>query len=156
MEWVDPVCFSYGSFIQTHCTSKYIIWRNDKCQGNSLYMHTCMRFEVLTAVKMSVLVSWAVTLFGPVGTGDIYFLQPSWKWGQYVPPQPWYLPTSPHGVTAQKTKIGMNTTKFQTVKFGTIWGLTSVSGLALSANTDILVLASERTLLQHQSHLPTP
>jgi hypothetical protein len=28
-----------------------------------------------------------------------------WRWRRYVPSKRWYLPTSPHGVTAQKTKI---------------------------------------------------
>jgi hypothetical protein len=29
-------------------------------------------------------------------------MEAAWRWRQYVPPKPWYLPTSPHGVTTKK------------------------------------------------------
>jgi hypothetical protein len=51
-----------------------------------------MRFEVLTVVKMSMLVFWVVTQY-------------ALKKEVYVPPKCWYLPTSPHGVTTEKTNI---------------------------------------------------
>jgi hypothetical protein len=53
-------------------------------------IHLC---EVLTAVKMYMLVFWVVMLLQP------------WRWRQYVSPKRWYLPTSPHDVTTQKTNI---------------------------------------------------
>jgi hypothetical protein len=28
-----------------------------------------------------------------------------WRWGQYVPPERWHLPASPHGITIQKTNV---------------------------------------------------
>jgi hypothetical protein len=45
------------------------------------------RFHVFTALKMLLLVFWIVTL----------------RWRQYVSLKHWCLPTSPHGVTIQKT-----------------------------------------------------
>jgi hypothetical protein len=32
-----------------------------------------------------------------------------WRWTQYVSPKRWYLPTSPHSVTTQKTNIDIFT-----------------------------------------------
>jgi hypothetical protein len=56
------------------------------------------------------LVFWAVTPCGLVRgyhseehTASI-LLQPG-RWRQCVPPKRWYLPTIPHGVTAQKTTV---------------------------------------------------
>jgi hypothetical protein len=53
-----------------------------------------MRFEVLTFVKMSVSVFWVATPCGLVG-----------RWRQYVHLKLWYLRTSPHSITTQKTNI---------------------------------------------------
>jgi hypothetical protein len=55
--------------------------------------------------------------------GGTYFLhlrvwsfdiQP-WRWRQYVPPKCRYLPTSPHGVTTQKTNTDIFTTVIKSV-----------------------------------------
>jgi hypothetical protein len=69
-----------------------------------------MRFAVPTARRMLMVVVWVVMLYVLVGGyqhfGETYclHLQPlSWK--QYVPPKRWYLPTSPHDITIQKTTI---------------------------------------------------
>jgi hypothetical protein len=35
-----------------------------------------------------------------------WVVRPS-RWGQYVHPENWYLPTSPNGVTTQKTTVDM-------------------------------------------------
>jgi hypothetical protein len=34
-----------------------------------------------------------------------------WRWRQYVSPKHWYLPVSPHGITACKTNIIIFTTE---------------------------------------------
>jgi hypothetical protein len=69
-----------------------------------------MRFEVLTAVKMSMLVLWVVTPFRLAGRyrrfGETYCLHlKGCKWRQYFPLKNYHPPTSPHGVTTQKTNI---------------------------------------------------
>jgi hypothetical protein len=57
---------------------------------------------------LSMLFFWIITSCGLVGRyqrfGGTYclYLQ-GWRWKQYVPPKRWYLPTSQHGVTSQKT-----------------------------------------------------
>jgi hypothetical protein len=60
-----------------------------------------MRFEVLTAVKMSMLLFWIVTPCGLVGRyqgfGGTYCFHL----------QGWYLPAGPHGISTQKTKIDL-------------------------------------------------
>jgi hypothetical protein len=54
-----------------------------------------MRFEVLTAVKMTMAVFWIVALCEHVGGCQRH----------YVPLKRWYPPASPHGVTIKKTTI---------------------------------------------------
>jgi hypothetical protein len=51
--------------------------------------------KVLAVVKMSMLVFCVVMTCRLVGQ--------HWRWRQYVPPKHWYLPTSPHSVSTQKT-----------------------------------------------------
>jgi hypothetical protein len=84
-------------------------------------------FGVLTAMKMSMLVVRVVMPCGPVGRyrrfgGTYLHLQP-WKphfgernclhlqpgrWREYISLKSWYLPRSPHGITAQKNNTGGN------------------------------------------------
>jgi hypothetical protein len=73
-----------------------------------------MRFEVLATLKVSIFVFWVVTPCGLIGIyqgfGEIYCLHlQGWRWRRYsyVSPKPWYLPTSQHAVTTQKTNIDM-------------------------------------------------
>jgi hypothetical protein len=84
-----------------------------------------VRFEVLTTVKMSMLVFWFVTPCGlniseerttstsrasEERTVSIFRIEAldmetglkPWIWRQYVPAKCWCLTTSPHGVTNQK------------------------------------------------------
>jgi hypothetical protein len=66
-----------------------------------------LRFEVLIAVKMPMLVFWVVMPCGLVGGTYSLCLQPK-KWRQYVPPKCsayLYLPTSSHDVTTQKINM---------------------------------------------------
>jgi hypothetical protein len=66
-----------------------------------------VRYEVLVAVKMSMLLLLAALLRGLVGRNQHFWktyclhLQ-GWRWRQYVSLKLWFLPTSPHGVTTQK------------------------------------------------------
>jgi hypothetical protein len=58
-----------------------------------------------------MLVFWVVIPCGPVGRhqrfGRPYFLHlHHWSWRPYVPEKR-YLPTSPHGITTQKTNINL-------------------------------------------------
>jgi hypothetical protein len=53
------------------------------------------RSEVLKAIKMTKLVSWAAA---PCGLAD----------RQHISPKHWHQPTSPHGITTQKTIIFTN------------------------------------------------
>jgi hypothetical protein len=69
-----------------------------------------MKFEVLPAVKMSMLVFWVVTPCGLAvryqrlrGTYCLH-LQ-GWKWRKYVAPKRCYPPLSPQGVTTQKINM---------------------------------------------------
>jgi hypothetical protein len=79
--------------------------------NNVLKAKLPLRFEVLTAVKISTLVFWVVTPCGLVGRYQrfggthCHHLQHFGRLLQYVPPKRWYIPTSPHGVTTQKTSI---------------------------------------------------
>jgi hypothetical protein len=56
------------------------------------------RFEISTAVKMLMSVFWVVMSCGLARSSAL-------KMDTYVSPKLWYLPTSPYGVTAQKTNI---------------------------------------------------
>jgi hypothetical protein len=68
----------------------------------------CMRFEVLTTMNMPMLIFWVVTLCEEnINVSEAIFclqLQGS-RWRHYVLPKRWYLPTSPHGFTLEKTII---------------------------------------------------
>jgi hypothetical protein len=72
--------------------------------GKRIYM----RFEVLTAVRMTMF--WVVApcrlvgRYQRLGETHCLHLQP-WRWKQYVYPKRWYLPTSLHGVISQKNYI---------------------------------------------------
>jgi hypothetical protein len=62
---------------KSHFTAVLILIWNGKHQG--------LKFDILIAVKMLMLVFW--------------------RWRQYVPLKGWYLPTSPHGITTKKPNI---------------------------------------------------
>jgi hypothetical protein len=69
-----------------------------------------LRCEVLTAVKTSTMVFWVVTPCGLVDRhwsfGKTYCIHlQTWRWRPCVPPNIWYLLTSPHGATTQKTTV---------------------------------------------------
>jgi hypothetical protein len=71
-----------------------------------------MRFEVLMAVKISMLVFRVLTLCGLVVDTSISDKHTNillhllgWRWKQYVPLKCRYLPTSPLNLTTQKTSV---------------------------------------------------
>jgi hypothetical protein len=86
----------------------------------------CLRFEVLTAVRMVMLFFWVLAPYRLIGrcqpldakleSGRIYIglckslhfpaspLQP-WRWKKYVSPKRWHLPTSLHGAKIQNNNI---------------------------------------------------
>jgi hypothetical protein len=60
-----------------------------------------MRFQVLTAGRMSLFVFWVVMPYGLVGRYQCFR-------GTYCPrdgDEHWYLPKSPHNITTQETNI---------------------------------------------------
>jgi hypothetical protein len=59
-----------------------------KMIGRGLFNMYCLRFKVLTSVKMSMVVFWVVT---------------PRRWRQYVPLKRRCPPPSPNGVTTHKT-----------------------------------------------------
>jgi hypothetical protein len=66
-----------------------------------------MRFGVLTAIKMSILVLWFAPPCGLAG-----------RYQSLVTPERWcILPISPHGVTSQKTNIDILCSYFTSVLF---------------------------------------
>jgi hypothetical protein len=71
-----------------------------------------INFEVLTAVKMSMMVFWIVTPCGLVGSlySNVSEEHTPWRWRRYVSPKRWYPPTSLHGVTIQDTDIEFSVT----------------------------------------------
>jgi hypothetical protein len=69
-----------------------------------------VRSEVLAAVRMTMLLFWAVTSCRFVGT-----YQPIGRWRQYVSPKRLYLPTNLHGVTTQSNNVVNHIVSSQTV-----------------------------------------
>jgi hypothetical protein len=67
-------------------------------------------FEILMAVKMSLLIFWVVMLCGHVGTYQRFWktqflhlqARQLWRWTKYVSPKHLYLPTSPHSIIQPK------------------------------------------------------
>jgi hypothetical protein len=83
-----------------------------------------MIFEVLTDVKLSMLVLWVTTSCGLVGRywrfGKTYcpVFKALRRWRQEVPPKRWYLLTSSHGVATQKTNVDVNRLYFVEISSG--------------------------------------
>jgi hypothetical protein len=68
-----------------------------------LRLYCRLRFEVLTAVIISMLVSWVVTpceLVGNTIVSENHTASIFRVWRRYASQQRWYLPASPHGITA--------------------------------------------------------
>jgi hypothetical protein len=91
---ISGPCLPFLQWNKFACQVNYFLYRSHESFHNSTSLknyESCMRLEILRAVKMSMLVFLVVT--------------PSLRGRQHVPPKRWYLPTSPHGVRTQKIDI---------------------------------------------------
>jgi hypothetical protein len=61
----------------------------------------------------------------------------SWRWRQYVPPKRWYLPTSPHGVSTQKTNIETSVLKLEAICSSERWSLPTSPHAVTTQKTNI-------------------
>jgi hypothetical protein len=72
-----------------------------------------------------------------------------WRWRQYVPPKRWYLPTSPHGVTTQKT----NTDIFALRTSHLRWILSKLSHPVSLRSIRIIIRPTSHLSLGFPNHL---
>jgi hypothetical protein len=116
-DYTSRVSIFFVAFGQNQTVGLYAVFQTKHTEW-AYFEHTrafsvFMWLDVLTAVKMSMLVFWVATPCGLVGRyqrlGGKYsvhlksWYQP-WSWRQYVPPKRCCIPTSRHCVTTQKIK----------------------------------------------------
>jgi hypothetical protein len=103
-----------------------------------------MRFEVLAAAKMSMLIFWIATSSGQ-----------GWRWRKYVSPEHNNLPTRPHGVTTHRpTPTGLSIIRwgpkkiihFRSAPLLTLWISGSIRHNLHLAMPQVIVLVQSSTL----------